>query len=265
MKFKNTIKAEFVNLIGDFKSYYLNYIFYIINIYLLFLGLFYGMDKQLTESIEIFFFILGLILWWYSNISIQSVSQIIQSEARQGTLEQIFLTNTSLAQITLCKLIANYLFVTLQMIFVILLCVWSFRLLNIFTLNVSYINLVIIFLITLIGLCGIGYIVAGLSVIYKKAQAVARATSNLILFFSGLILPIAVVPKSFRYMARGFPFYWFMESIRQSIYNSNTIMGLFNKSFVILMLVSFAWVSVGVVVFNISIKIAKIKGNISHY
>ena len=31
-KFGNAIKAEFVNLFGDFKSYYLNYIFYNINV-----------------------------------------------------------------------------------------------------------------------------------------------------------------------------------------------------------------------------------------
>jgi len=264
-KFGNAIKAEFVNLFGDFKSYYLNYIFYNINMYLLFLGLFYGMEKQSKESIEILYFLIGLILWWYTTTAIQSVSIIIQDEARQGTLEQIFMTKSKVGQITLCKLIANYLFETLQIIFVILLCTLSFGLADLFKLNISYINLLINILMTLVGLCGIGYAVAGLSIIYKKAQAVARATSNVILFFSGLILPITAVPNIFRYIAKVFPFYWSMESINQSIYNSKTILDLFNRSFGMLTLVSLIWVGVGILTFNHSIKIVKVKGSISHY
>ncbi|SHH95176.1 ABC-2 type transporter [Clostridium collagenovorans DSM 3089] len=265
IKFTNTIKAEFLNLLGELKAYYIDYIFHNFNIFMLFLGLFYGMNKDMSSPDEIVFFIVGLIVWWYATISIQSVSIIVQSEARQGTLEQIFMTKTDMSVLILCRLIANYLFETLQMIFVVSLCIISFGLTSSFQWGISFINIIINILVCLIGLSGMGYFVAGLAIIYKKVDAIARATSNLILFFSGLIIPLSAIPNMFHIFAKLFPFYWSMESIKNSTYNSLSILGLGTSEFAWLFGISVFWMLVGIMSFKTSIATALKKGSISHY
>lgn len=264
-KFLSTIKAELINLIGEFKAYWLDNIFYNFNLFILFLGLFYGMDKGSQGSTEIVYFTIGIILWWYATTAIQSVSIIVQTEARHGTLEQIFMTKTNIIAIILCRLIANFLFETIQLVCVLLLCILSFGLIGNFDLSLNLLNAMINILIAVAGLWGIGYIVAGLSIIYKKVDAVARATSNLILFFSGLIIPITMVPQVFRLIARFFPFYWAMESIKKSTIDSSTLIGLFTAEFASLAIVSLLWIIAGILCFRISVMKAVKEGTISHY
>lgn len=264
-KFSNIIKAEFLILLGNLKAYTIDYIFGNLDSYILFLGLFYGMDKGQDKPIEIFYFIIGLVLWSYAISAIQSVSIIIQDEARQGTLEQLLMTKSNFIMIIFCKLVAHLLFETLQILVVVLLCMVTFNQLNVLALEISFINLVINIIVFTVSLSGIGYIVAGLSILYKRAEAVARATSNLILFFSGLIIPLAAVPAIFGKISMMFPFYWGMESIKSSVYEATMFVGLGNKSFCILIGLCILWFGIGVCTLSKAIKKSRYKGTISHY
>ena len=51
-------------------------------------------------------------------------------------------------------------------------------------------------------------LIAGLSLIYKRATSIASLSSALILFFSGTTIEIEKFPTSIQCIIKLFPFYW---------------------------------------------------------
>ena len=81
-----------------------------------------------------------------------------------------------------------------------------------------------------------GCMIGGVSLIYKKANALVNAISYFTLFFTGAVVPLQVIPQIFSFPARVMPFYWCVESIR------NSVLG---REVLILSILSFLWFILG--------------------
>ena len=260
--FIQTTSAEIINQFGNLKVYCLNFVFGWINYIFLFIGLFFGSSINKATPIEKEIYLIGLSVWFITSYAIQSVSIIIQTQSRQGTLEQLFVTRSSITRIIISKLISGFLFEILQLLIIIVVSMQFYNL-KISQITISFFEISVRFIPLFFGLTGISLLVAGLSMIYKRTQAVARATTNLILFFSGLILPITVVPKIFSVMAYIFPFHWFMKSIylKHIYYNIKGSL----ISFGIYSIICIIWALIGLFSFNKCVYKSKIIGALSHY
>jgi len=262
MKTIKVLFAEGQKELSKFITYRVSKFFRALNYIFLFTGLIIGTKTYLQSPVEKEIYVMGLIAWWLVSYSIQSVSSIIQDESRTGTLEQLFLTKTDIVSIMVMRILVGYIIELIQVgiIYVLLSYLFSIPLIG---MVIPLTNKIILLLILFVGLSGIGFLVSAASIIFKKADAVARATSNLILFFSGLIIPIEHIPTIFAKISNVFPFYWFIDILRQQFIYYNYKASV--SSLISFSAISIFWFILGVCIFKASINIAKNKGTLSHY
>ena len=259
------IKAELLRLFGDLKSYKLNFVTANLNYLLLFIGLFYGTGMYENNEQNSIYFVLGLIIWSYAVSAIQSVAVIIQQEAQTGVIEQAVMTKSKYTSILLSRLVASFIFDTIQLAIIFTIFSLLFSLFATFISCINFINVLIITIVIVTGLIGIGFIVAGFSIIYKKTQAVARATTNFLLFFSGIIIPFETLPPVIRVVSSIFPIHIGMKIIKASVYNVSTLELLLNIDFYFLIILCISWFLFGMFFFNHLFNNALTKGNLAHY
>jgi len=220
------LKAECSKVIGDIKTYWLDYIFGNVNIFFMFLGLFYSFSLNVADENEKILFLFGLMFWYYGSHAIDLVAILIEEEIQQGTLEQLLMSKTSLSMSLFFRIIAQLFFDTIKGVFVVVVCVLAFRINFSSLVSVRFLLMLIIFFVGIIALYGIGYIIAGLSLIYKNATVIASISNNLLLFFSGAIISIDKFPEIVQNVIKLFPIYWSNEIIEELLlYTSmNTIL-----------------------------------------
>lgn len=262
----NLLRAETMKVLGDAKAYWFNLIFGNLNIFFLFLGIFYAFTGESSDHNQIFSMLIGLMVWYYGVHAIDLVALIIEEEAEEGTLEQIFMTRTNFIIVLMNRIISQIVFDTIKGIFVFTLCIITFKISPEFILSVNWFWTLVIFFISLAGLYGIGYIVAGLSLVYKKTSAIAGAFSNILLFFTGVIIDVNKLPVIFQFLSKILPLYWGMKTLDELVISDfNIVQVITGSSFITLMVSVVVWILIGVTVFECFKKKAIARGTLNQY
>lgn len=260
------LKAEVLKIIGDIKTYWFNYLFGNLNVLFLFMGLFYGFPRENPTEASILKLIVGMMIWYYGVHAIDLIAIIIEEEALEGTLEQIFMTKSSFIMVLMYRIIAQLIFDTIKGVFIFGACLIIFKIPISFIVNIHWGGVLSIFFLTLIGLYGLGYMVAGVSLIYKRATAVAGACSNLLLFFTGITIEVERLPIIFRYIAKGLPLHWGISVIDDIVVNKVGFIGVIKSNNMhMLLLTIFIWIFVGIVSFKLFQRRAKRLGVLNQY
>ena len=266
MKRFRLLQSELLKIIGDLKAYWFNYLFGNLNVFFMFLGIFYAFPSKNPTTGDIFNFLMGLMIWYYGVHAIDLIAIIIEEEIIEGTLEQIFMSRVSFIKVLFNRIVTQLVFDTIKGIFVFALCVIAFKIPLDFLGQVNWLYTLVIFFITLIGLYGIGYMVAGISLIYQKATSVAGACSNLLLFFTGIIISIDKLPIAFRGFSKTLPLYWGINSLKDLCnYDFRIMEVVFSNNFLYLLLSCAFWIVMGIIVFKICERKAKINGVLNQY
>ncbi len=256
------IKSELGRYIQEIKAYLLNYVFNNINTMFMVIGLLVGMSFADKTANQTTVFVYGLVIWYATVSSIQTLSSMVQEEIRVGTLEQLLITKTKISTVFFTRMLITtiidlIIFMVVAM-FSVIITENKFDFTSIFN-----IKIIISICITLIGTSGLGFIAAGASLIYKKSGAVTRLTTYLVLFFSGLIIPLSELPVIFGSFAKLFPFYYANVAIESIQYGSAIDTQVFLV--VKLLSISFIWYICGIIIFNSSLKTMIKKGSTGHY
>lgn len=266
MKNIKLLKAEIIKIVGDIKNYWFNYIFGNINVLFLFMGLFYAFPRENPTQESILKLIIGMMIWYYGVHAIDLIAIIIEEEALEGTLEQIFMTRSSFVIVLMNRIIAQLIFDTIKGSIVFAGCLVIFKIPMEFMININWIGVIVIFFITLIGLYGLGYMVAGVSLIYKRASSVAGACSNLLLFFTGITIEIERLPVFFRMISKCLPLHWGISVIEDLVSGKSGFIEIIKSNNMIMLLVTvLLWIVVGIFIFTIFEKRAKKLGVLNQY
>ena len=248
------LKIETSRLFSEIKNYKLDNIVSLADVFLICLGIFVGTGKDLFPGGTLVYALLGMILWRYATVCMSTSCSIIQREIRLGTLEQLMMAKYHLIQVIIIRLLATIFVETVKMSVVSVLLVLIFHIQLDFIASVGLI--VSSTLICLVGTIGIGCFVASVAIVYKKANALVNSVSYFTLFFTGMILPLEILPVGFSYTAVIFPFHWCVEIIRR---------GTIETSFAGLLLVSSLWFVFGIMSFRRAMRCAMENGTTSQY
>ncbi len=202
------LKAECLKVFGDVKIYWLNYAFGNLNVFFMFLGLFYAFSKGSQDQLGKLTFLFGLMYWYFGVHAVDLMGLLMEEEIQQGTLEQLLMTRTPLSASLFFRIVAQILFDLAKGVFVFAVCMWAFDINLSQILSLRFTASVAVFFIGLLAMYGFGYMIAGLSLVYKQASSIASVSSTLILFFSGTTIDIAAFPEIVQALVRLFPFYW---------------------------------------------------------
>lgn len=254
IKMLGLLKIELRRLISELKNYRLNQIVGIFDVILLCAGILIGTGKELFPGEKQEYALIGMILWRSTVVCLQTCCDMIQKEFRLGTIEQLMMARYSFLKVMIARLTVKVLVEGGKLMLATAVLSVMFKIEFHGEPNLTLTIAVI--LVSLFGAFGMGFVVAGIAMIYKKANALVNSVSYFMLFFTGALIPLEVLPDGFSPIAKIFPFIWAVKSIQQ-----NQI----SESFIMLMISSLAWLIFGVGMFVFCNEKAQAQGTVGKY
>lgn len=202
---------EVSRLLAELRAYKLNHLVSLLDVFLLCLGLFLGAGREFFPEGTQFYALVGMILWRCTAVCLQTACGIVQKELRLGTLEQLLLAQYSLLRIVILRMLAKLLVEACKLALAAAALALAFRIRPDPALRppVFWGALAL----CLAGTVGIGCLVAGVALVYKKADALVNSVSYFLLFFTGMIVPLELLPGAFGAAAACLPFAWCLDEI----------------------------------------------------
>lgn len=257
---KTEIKLGFVKMV----RYPVQTITSLLILYILFLGVFYGsrliagigverspqLSRSATEAIA------GYLLWFLSLFAIDSMSQNIAEEAQTGTLEQFYLSRWNFSVMLFLRFVAAFLSSLAILTPLLVLMILSTGAL--FAIQLG--KILPIILLTAIGLCGMGYMLGALTLIFKRIGNAMTLVQFGLLFLC--LPPVEQLPRTLQYAALTLPLTQGIKLLR-SVMLSDSHIGVNGVAF--LVLTSGIYLVAGLAVFRTAEGVAKRKGLLGHY
>ncbi len=251
-------KAIFIKEWIDLKRYPFNTISGIVTIYLLFLLFFLGYNflgsNTTNDGKTIEYFIVGFFIWTYAIGAYSSLSWSIIMEARAGTLEQLYMTPFGFDTVAIFTIISSFFWSLAWVVpILVLMMITTGR-----YLHLDLITLIPLLIFTIACGYGIGFITAGIGLIFKKIQAFFQILQ--FIFVGFVALPVDKYPL-FKFL----PFTLGSKLIGKNMVLQTSIFQMGMADLVILVFVAFLYLSLGFIVFKLCEIVAKDKGLLGHY
>lgn len=256
------LRAEIVRDFTLALRYPVEFFFGVFMLYVLFMGMFIG-AKQLAGasalSGNLDGIVIGFSMWFFALIAINSMSVDIESEARQGTLEQVYLHAPNFLALIWTRAFVKLGIGTLAVTALsILIQATTGNYLNVVPSNI--LALVATVVVTVAGLAGFGLILGGMSLVFKKVGQLSSLVQFSLLFPAYADLSLIADPwgKLLMHlpMARG------VHLLKGLLAEAGS---LDLTGFGLLAMDSLAYVLVGSVIFWLMDRTARKGGMLSHY
>lgn len=241
-----------------FRRYAFDTLSGIITIYLFFLLIFYGARALLggqrgygdtLSGIVVGFFIWILAIFTYSELSFDLVR-----EATEGTLEQLSMSPMGLTRVLVARFVAGLgLQLALLATLLVLMMASTGR-----WLHLDVVSLVPLVVLTMTGVLGVGFVMGGLAIVFKRIQSSLQILQ--FLFPVLLVAPLERFP-----VVKYLPLAWGNRLISSVMVEGNSIFSIAPSELGFLVLNSAVWMAIGVIVFRRFERIARQRGLLAHY
>lgn len=258
MKRIHTFLAIFTRFLIELKRYPFNTLSSIITLYLIFLLLFAGAKYAQGFGVNIFgegleALVVGYLVWTFALAAYSDLSWEIMREAQQGTLEQLYMCPFGFRFVSLSWVLSSFL----------MSFVFAGALLGLMMLTTGRIlhlplgTLLPLLFLTLAPIYGVGFLMAGLALVFKRIQA----------FFQ--ILQFAFIPLLFlpgdAWWAKVLPLSLGANLIRSVMVEGKTLLELPGLDLLVLLGTACFYFGLGLGIFKICENLAKDRGLLAHY
>jgi ABC-2 type transport system permease protein len=155
----------------------------------LFVGIGFLMGRGHIDVSVLPSMLVGFVMWYYAFMAILNMSSSLAIEAQTGTLEQTYMSAAPQELIFVGRALATFVTTTVMGLLMVGALVAIFRL----HLGLS-LAVVPVFLLTLIGVFGFGFMVGGATLAFKRVDAFANLVQNMLLFLNGTLLAVDLFP-----------------------------------------------------------------------
>jgi ABC-2 type transport system permease protein len=241
----------------EMKRYLFNTVSGLVTMYIVFLLLFFGarsLNLPFSTGSGLEGLVVGYLVWMMSIIAYQDLAYTIANEAEVGTLEQLFLSPTGFAWVGGSYMIGSFL-TNLGMSSLVLL---SMMLTSGQWLHLDILSLLPLIPITLAAAYGLGFILAGLAVVFKRIQALFQ-----ILTF-GLVAFVAAPIAKYAWM-KFLPLAMGNQLLRKVMVDGLRVWELPAQDLLVATGVGLGYLLFGLLVFNYCLKVARDRGMLGHY
>lgn len=132
---------------------------------------------------------------------------------KNGLLRRLRMTPANMGLYGLAEMIVRLLFCVVQLVILTLIGVLFFET----SLHINFISLVILFLIGALSFISIGYLVSSFSKTIEAYMGVANIVSFIMLFLSGVMFPIEIMPEWIQPISNILPLTYFVAGLRESM------------------------------------------------
>jgi ABC-2 type transport system permease protein len=262
------MRTTFIALAGEIRkslltawTYRMNSLAALLTMSLVFVGIGFMMTGGSLDAQELAPTFLGFITWMYAMMAIGNVAYGVRGEMSAGTLEQMAMSPAPLGVVLLGRVIANLLVTTVQVVLVSI----GLRLLVGIGAPMNAAG-VLILLLTLAGILGFGFLIAGAVLVYKQVESLANLIQNVLLFLNGSLLPVENMPPWLSTLAHVFPSTQGIIVLRRVVLDGQSLASVWQDGNLPWLIVhSGLFLLAGWVVFVVCERTAKKQGSLGQY
>jgi len=261
-KFYYLFKVSLERTVKELYRYKFNTVSNFLIFYVLFMFMFLGVKNfgismgvspiDMGDNLE--GFIIGYFLWTIIMLAYSNIAYSIINDASRGTLEQLNMSGISLSQIVIVRSFANLL---LDILFSIILLLFIMKQTG-YWLKMDIISILIPAFLGIFSILGIGLIFGGLALIFKKIQSLL----NIVQYF--LIALVAIIPES-KIISAILPFNYAAGTIFSVMKGGSSFMDFSLLDYGLIVGNSLIYLTLGLIVFNQCVRIAKNRGLLGQY
>lgn len=229
MKIINLFKVEGMKYWLELKRYLFNTISSLLVIYIIFLVYFFGIKfmtgpDMSTSKLDVL--IIGYIMWMLALIGFQGTSYLVYDEMQRGTFEQMYMTSLGLETVFFFRVFYDTIFsLVFTSVILILTMLTTGRY---FVFNIGH--FLLIFFLSIPSMWGLGFIFAGMALIFKKIAAFLNLMQFVLIAFVSIdahplnvfsFLPFSAGASSVQVIINehgSFPLWWYFFLIGISIF-----------------------------------------------
>lgn len=120
--------------------------------------------------------------------------------------------------------------------------------------------------LTLIGVMGFGYLVAGATLIFKQSESLANLVENVLLFINGTMVPVDAMPSWLVRIARTLPSTQGIVLLRRAVLDGQSLASSWQDGSLIWLIAHSAiYVTAGWLAFGFCERMAKQQGSLGQY
>ncbi|ADU28916.1 ABC transporter permease [Evansella cellulosilytica] len=257
MKWLNLMKANFKKEFIELKRYLPNTIALLATFYIIFLAAFFGImfigDPASFEA-NVQYSIVSVAFWSLTMTTMNFIGYAVITEAMRGTLEQLYMSPMGVWKIMLTRMLGQF---VLQLLFMVILLFAAMATSGQW-LSLNPMTTLPIIIITMISMIGVSYMIAGLAIIVKQIQAFLQ-------IFQFVLMGLVFVPLSVAPFLAFAPFVKGVDMIRQVMIENLTLTQLPLADYGMLLLNSFVYLALGLLVYHLCEKQAMSKGLLGQY
>ncbi|GAB7018050.1 ABC transporter [Halostagnicola bangensis] len=239
------------------KRYWLNTVLMLLGVYIMFAMVFFGGQTVGGDSIDsaLDSVVIGFFLFLAASAAYFDVARSIMQEAQWGTLEQLYMSPFGIGRVLGVKTIFNVVVSTGLAIGLLgLMLVTTGR-----SLAIDVVTIVPLLVVTILPAVGIGYFVAGLSLLYKRIENVQQ----LLQFgFVGLIAAPGVVQGPILALL---PLSYGSDLLTRAMIDGTRLWEFSPVELTALVASSLAYLAVGYVIFGWFVGKTRERGIMGHY
>lgn len=190
------------------RRYFLEAISGLVMVYILFMGFFFaGQGFTTHETLQslnrtdLAHRTVGVILWLFALNSVGHFSNAIRDESHIGVMEQIALSPSGLV-VDMCGRATGKTVIDSAMIGMVLVTIVVTTRIS---LSFPVLPVGFVFILTLIGLYGLGFFFGGLALIYKRLGSITIVVRFAFLILTGAITPIENFPQWLQFISKTLP------------------------------------------------------------
>jgi len=262
------MKTALVTILGEIRkslliswTYKANLIVSLFTVGFVFVGIGFLMGGGELDPDQLASMFLGYLAWFYALAAISDLAWGIRGEINAGTMEQMSMSPMPVGLILMGRVFANLVITTIQLLIQgsVLLLLLGIRI------PIRWEGLPVLAL-TLAGVFGFGFIVAGATLIFKQFESFANLIQNVLLFLNGTILPVDTMPGWLAGFGRTLPSTQGIVVLRRVILDGQSLVSAWQDgSLVWLVAHSAIYLVVGWLLFSYCERVAKERGSLGQY
>ena len=203
--------------------------------------------------------LIGYTTWKICASVLEEIASIASDEARTGTLEQLFLSGLAPGLVFASRSLGIIVSHTIRGLIMAFLLAAFLGLLQPVSLLAAA-----IFILTLLGACGLGFALAGLTLVYKRIGGGLHLFWQLLVFFTGALAPIT--NPLLDGFAKLLPLTWGISALRAKLIDGATSPELWQTGLWLgLLLNTGVYLFLGIAFFSWGQRRARQQGVLSHY
>ncbi len=244
-----------------FWDYKFNLFTQLVTVSLIFIGAGFLLGGGQCQPAQLAPLLVAYVGWFYARIIIMSTSADFVTEAQAGTLEQMYMSPAPASLLLFGRMLALLISTTFLVLPVALLLMVLLRI----SIPLRWEELPVL-LLTLTGLFGFTLILSGIALVFKQIEAFADLIQNLLLFLTGVFLPVERFPPWLADFARLFPITQGNIVLRQVTLQQQSLASVWNNgSLVFLTIHTVLYVCTGLLIFKRCEYLARQAGSLGQY